>query len=100
MFASMPTTPRILLTTTATSANSWTLRPAIETITGTPARSMNGPSFSTNPSTPGFWRPIAFSIPDGVSAIRGVGMPFTGRGVTLFVTMPPTWPRSTIPASS
>ena len=35
---------------------------------------------------PGFWRPIEFSIPLSVSAIRGGGLPSRGSGVTVFVT--------------
>src|SRR5216110_882978 len=37
-------------------------------------------------SMPGFARPIAFSIPTSVSAMRTGGFPPRGRGVTVFVT--------------
>ena len=55
---------------------------------------MNGASLLKNPSTPGFWSPIALSIPESVSAIRGTGRPLVGARVTLLVTIPPTRRRS------
>ena len=35
-------------------------------------------------STPGFWRPIELTIPAGVSAMRGGGLPARGRGRRLW----------------
>jgi len=40
-------------------------------------------------STPGFCKPILFSIPAGVSAIRGVGLPNLGSNVVPLVIIPP-----------
>ena len=34
--------------------------------------------FSMTASTPGFWSPIEFSIPPGVSVTRGVMLPIRG----------------------
>ena len=73
MFASMPTTPGISRTTTVTRVYSSTLVPATETKIGTPASAIHGASFSMKSSSPEFCRPIAFSIPEVVSAMRGRG---------------------------
>src|SRR5512132_4709917 len=53
---------------------------------GTPSAASRGRSSSAKRSRPGFARPIAFTIPAGVSAIRGGGFPSRGWSVTVFVT--------------
>ena len=40
-------------------------------------------------SIPGPWSPMEFSIPLGVSAMRGVGRPDRGCSITLLVTTAP-----------
>ena len=40
-------------------------------------------------SSPGFCRPIAFSIPAGVSATRGVGLPKRGSRVVALIMIDP-----------
>ena len=49
-----------------------------------------GRSLARNLSTPGFSRPIALSIPEGVSAIRGDGLPSHGTSETPLVTTAPS----------
>ena len=63
--------------------------PAIETITRDPCESNHGTSLARNASIPGPCRPIELSIPDGVSAIRGVGRPCRGLFITDLVTTAP-----------
>ena len=53
-----------------------------------------------NASMPGFCEPVDQMMPDGDSAIRGVGSPLRGRNVMLRVTMAPILRVSTSPASS
>ena len=48
-----------------------------------------GRVFSQNASTPGFCKPMEFSMPDGVSAMRGVGLPSQGVKETPLVVMAP-----------
>ena len=66
----------------ATSPNSSTVLPAIEMIGVAPRSSRKGRSLASHPSMPGFCRPIALSMPDGVSCMRGVGRPWRGSSVT------------------
>ena len=49
-----------------------------------------GSSRSRNASIPGFCNPTEFSIPLGVSAIRGAGLPGRGCPVVPLVAMPPS----------
>ena len=49
--------------------------PAMETITRAFCSSSQGTSLARNESIPGPCNPIELSMPDGVSAIRGVGRP-------------------------
>ena len=58
--------------------NSSSEPPAIDTITGAPPRASRGSSSSTNAWMPGFCSPVVHTVPDGVSAIRGVGEPLRG----------------------
>ena len=68
-------------------------------ITTTPSGSAG--SFSrTKASTPTFSRLIAFSMPDGASAMRGGGFPRRGSSVRLFATKPPMLRRSRKGANS
>ena len=53
-----------------------------------------------NRSMPTFCRPMALSIPAGVSTMRGGGLPGRGFRVTVLVTIPPSRGRSTKPANS
>ena len=53
---------------------------------GRRARASRGRLSRTKASIPGFCRPIEFSIPLSVSAMRGGGLPSRGSGVTVFVT--------------
>src|SRR5215212_9077139 len=56
--------------------------------------------FSITASTPGFWRPIEFSIPPGVSVTRGVGLPIRGRTVVPLQQIAPSrWTSTTSPYS-
>ncbi len=89
--ATMPARPR---SRRATSRKSSTLLPAIETTTGTPLPCSHARSFASHRSTPGFCRPMAFSIPEAVSAMRGVGSPSRGSSVMDFTTMAPSSPMS------
>ena len=65
------------------------------TIAGTSQRSQIGGYFRMNPRRPGFWRPIAFSMPAGVSAIRGIALPERGCGVMPLETKAPNRSTST-----
>jgi hypothetical protein len=73
----------------ATRTNSSTVFPAIEAITVTPRLISHGRSSLMKFSTPLFWIPIALSIPDGVSHMRGVGFPFHGTSVMDLTMIPP-----------
>jgi hypothetical protein len=64
--------------------------PAIDTMIGTFLPCRKGRSLSSHPSIPGFCSPIALSIPDGVSNMRGVGSPSRGSSVTDFTTIAPS----------
>jgi hypothetical protein len=50
-------------------------------MTGTRQAAQVSAYFARTASTPGFWSPIEFSIPPGVSVTRGVGLPMRGRSV-------------------
>ena len=73
----------------ATWANSSGVPPAIEANTRAPTEASHGRSSSAKASMPGPCRPIELSMPDGVSAIRGVPRPLRGAGMTVFVTNAP-----------
>ena len=51
----------------------------------------HGKSSLMNASTPGFWSPTAFKIPDGVSAILGGGLPSRRVGVIPLQEIPPSF---------
>jgi len=53
-----------------------------------------------NASTPTFCSPIAFSIPAGVSQIRGGALPACGASDNPFVQIPPSLDKSTKSANS
>ena len=76
------------------------LPPATETITCGLVLASRGSSSAMNASMPGFWTPVDHTMPDGDSASRGVGDPFSGSTVTDRLTRPPTLRSSTRPASS
>lgn len=48
-----------------------------------------GRSFSTNAATPGFWSPMELSMPEGVSAMRGVSLPAQPFSERPFVVIAP-----------
>ena len=64
------------------------------TIAGVLTVLRNGTFFVMNASIPTFCRPIAFSIPPGVSTIRGVGLPARGASESPLVTKAPIDSRS------
>src|SRR5581483_6164741 len=61
-------------------------KPPTETQSGTSSARRRGSVSVRKRSRPGFARPIAFSIPCAVSAIRGGAFPSRGSGVIVFVT--------------
>ena len=84
--ALMPETERTLRAKVAYSS---IVSPAIETITRAFSSTSHGTSLARKASIPGPCRPIELSIPDGVSAMRGVGRPWRGLFITDFVTTAP-----------
>ena len=90
MFTSTAVTPDASERRPASSANSPTVPPAIDTTARAPLDSSQGRSRCRNASMPGPCRPIELSIPLGVSAIRGVGRPARGATMTDLVTIAPS----------
>ena len=74
----------------ATSPNSSAVLPAIETSTRAPTDSSHGRSSAAKASMPGPCRPMELSMPDAVSAIRGVPRPERGSRITVLVTNAPS----------
>ena len=68
-----------------------TVSPAMLTMTGTSHCSQIGAFSLITLRTPMFWRPMALSIPAGVSATRGPRSPARGRNVMLLQTMAPSF---------
>ena len=62
--------------------------------TGTSFQGSFGSFSLTKDSTPSFCRPTALSMPQGVSATRGVGLPGRGWRERPLTTMPPREARS------
>ena len=75
MFTSTAEIPEADRNFRARVAYSSIVSPAIETITRDFCSRSHGTSCARKASIPGPCRPIELSIPDGVSAIRGVGRP-------------------------
>jgi hypothetical protein len=75
MFSSSAATPFASDSTRDTSTYSSIVDPQTLTITVAPSRSSSGSFSRTNRRTPMPCRPIALSIPDGVSTMRGGGWP-------------------------
>ncbi len=101
MFSSSPLTPGTPSKRAASSPNSSTVSPAMLTITGVCHVAHIGATSRTSASTPTFWRPIVFSIPDGVSAMRVWGLPARGLSVVPLLTIAPSrWMSNTFAASS
>ena len=73
----------------ATSANSSVDPPAMDTSARAPTDCSQGRSWLAKASMPGPCRPIELSMPDGVSAILGVGRPARGSAMTDLVTKAP-----------
>src|SRR6266542_2952510 len=89
IFTSMAVTPAASDSRAASSAYSSTLPPAMDTTARAPRDSSQGRSRWRKASIPGPCRPIEFSIPLGVSAILGVGLPARGATITDLVTTAP-----------
>lgn len=89
MFSSYAVSPSASLRIRITSTYSSTERPkTFARIAVSYARSSG--SFSvTKVRTPMFWSPIAFTMPPGVSHIRGLGAPAIGSSESPFTTIPP-----------
>ena len=68
--------------------------PAIETTVRIPCSRSQRRSLAMNASMPGPCSPIELSMPDGVSAILGVGRPDLACSMIDFVTTPPMACRS------
>ena len=75
IFTSSPATPGVSSRRLAIIAKSSTVSAEILTIAGTCQCSQSGGYFLMNPLMPGFCSPIAFSIPAGVSVMRGIAFP-------------------------
>ena len=69
--------------------------PAMLAITAVPTVRKYGRWWVMKCSMPSLSRPIALSIPDAVSAVRGVGLPARGLNVTVFGITPPSRSRRT-----
>ena len=77
------------------SAYSSRVKPPTLAITGPwKISAMRGTSSRMTASMPGFWRPTALSIPPGVSAMRGWGLPSRGAAVVPFQEKEPRMSRS------
>ncbi len=70
------------------------------TSTAVSNRRSQGRSTAMKWSTPGFCKPMALSMPAGVSATRGGGLPGHGSRETPLTMIPPKRPRSKYPAYS
>ena len=100
MFTSNPSTPSTLARIRASSPNSSTLLPAIETMVVTLFARSHAKSFSKKESMPGPCKPMELSMPLGVSAMRGVARPDRGAIMMLLVTTAPSVETSPNCASS
>ena len=89
MLTSTALRPETDLNLRASVAYSSIVSPAIETITRAFCSSSQGTSLARKESIPGPCNPIELSIPDGVSAMRGVGRPWRGLVITDLVTTAP-----------
>ncbi len=69
-------------------------------MTVAPTLSSHGSSTSLRCATPGFCNPIEFSMPDGVSQMRGVALPSQPLRETPFVVTAPSRATSTNAAYS
>ena len=95
--AAMPGTPS---NCEASATKSACDPPAMLTITGAPHRTRKGSWCARNDSTPSLSRPIELSRPAAVSTVRHGTLPWRGRGVIVFGTMPPSRARSRKPVIS
>ena len=94
IFTSNPAIPSTPFRRCASSPNSSTLLPAIETIVVTLFSRSQAKSFSKNTSIPGPCKPMELSMPLGVSAIRGVARPERAFFIMLLVTTAPIFVKS------
>src|SRR5699024_900124 len=90
MFNSIAAIFADLFSTVATFSYSSIVLPATFAIRGTAYCAKNGTSVSTIFSTPGFCNPIAFNMPDAVSATLGVGLPCRSFPVAAFILTAPS----------
>ena len=100
IFTSSPPIPSTSFRMRASSPNSSTLFPAIETIVVTLFSRSQAKSFSKKLSMPGPCNPIELSMPLGVSAMRGVARPDRAFFIMLLVTTAPRVVKSPNWASS
>ena len=81
--------PEAIIFLTSSQVYSSNVLPATFAIIGKLYCSKNGNSRSIMTSTPGFCNPIAFHIPPGVPATRGVGFPIRGSSVAALIMIDP-----------
>jgi len=99
-FSSSATMPGAPSRRAAQAANSSALSPQKLAMTRAPAAWSAGRRSRRKASTPMFWRPMAFSMPPGVSTNRGGGLPSAGARESPFTPIAPIDARSTRPANS
>jgi hypothetical protein len=100
MLSSSAATPSASDSTRATSTYSSRVVPQMLTKTVTPRARSSGSFSATNRWTPMPCRPIAFSMPAGVSTMRGGGWPSRSARNRPLTATPPSDARSTTSAYS
>jgi len=90
IFSSRPASRLHCASFSATATYSSMVWPAIFTKNGVLYRSIKGTFSCTNFSTPILASPMALSIPESVSTIRGTSLPSRGLRVILLVMKPPS----------
>jgi hypothetical protein len=92
MFISIPDTPSTSSRMPASSAYSSRELPQMLTRMAMPSSRSRGIFSSMKRSIPTSWRPMALSMPDGVSQIRGGAAPSRGARYSPLTAMPPIAP--------
>ena len=100
MFSSMAATPSASDRIRVTSTYSSIVVPHTFTMTVAPRARSSGSFSRTKRCTPMPCRPMAFSMPAGVSTIRGGGCPARSLRKSPLTTTAPSEERSTTPAYS